>query len=690
MYSTKNFLTARLCLVFLIIFNHVSGEASTYDFNQISVTDFKYYRKIFYKNQQLLIYKSKGIKNIFYLSDQNQQDFTKKNNQITLNIKIDSIKNNHKISYTNSKILYSSNLKSIYFENASTSLCAKTLEENYIKLGSRSIIRSIQSVNVTALVDNNTCNAEQKEKLGLYLSDMLTTENAWLTRCYGNESVKKLIEADPNYLNYTGSVYSKYLRLVQKINDNQNPIQISCKVDTKGKLGSFDETTNPAKISLDFENLNKKAGSDNKLSDAVKATLGHELFHYGDQMQSPGNPTINTCVNESYAKIFTDICTESDIAATLKDNKKSITLKIPTSDQVAATCSKNPAQRIQTLNSMDITSVKQSATTSGSRETGTQAIRGSTAQQTQQQNAAVQNNLQETVTPSDFTQPSDSDFATLASNTTAGTSEGSSYNVSANSSFGQTVQKTMNAFANSGNNLTNKLNTAVAATTNTAQAGNTTLATTGNTTSTTTGSTYVPTSTSTTTQTNDAPNTNSRMPANVENNPGNYAGKTSLGTSGQPSEMGGGTSGGPANNSFSTGSGNLGNTNAGKGGSPQGGGSGFGGGGGSSGGASSGGGSSTGSAPSQKTAQQKQAEGAEMVKTIQSLKAFNTVTGGQYQEIKKYYSNPLFLNMLKTYDMRIMVKNPTGQYVALGVDSKDAKKVFNDDGQILKTVEEKK
>ncbi len=164
-----------------------------------------------------------------------------------------------------------------------------------------------------------------------------------------------------------------------------------------------------------------------------------------------------------------------------------------------------------------------------------------------------------------------------------------------------------------------------------------------------------------------------------------------MGTSGQPSELGGGTSSAKSNNSFYTGTGNLGNTNAGKGETAQAmntagrtGGS-------YTGSNTSSGGARSGAASSiQKTADQKRAEGSDLVNTIQSLKAFNTLTGGTYQEIKKHYNNPNFQNLLKTYDMRIMVKNSTGQYVAIGVDSKKAKKVFNDNGQALKTIAEKK
>lgn len=702
MVSTKYFQLTRLCLALLISFNHVSVLSITSETEKISVTDFKFYRKIYYKKNQLLIYKNTAIQNIFFLSDKNQQDYTKRGSQVLLNIKIDSAQSNYKIGYLNNKLQFSLKQKVTYFENISTSQCAKNLEENFLKLSSRSILRSIQSVNVAGLADD-TCNDEQKQKLSLYLSDMLTTENAWLSKCYSNESVKKLIDTDPNYLNYTGSVYSKYLNLVQKINDGEKPIQISCKISTPGKLGSFDETSKPEKISFDWANLSKQAGSDSKLPDSIKATLGHELFHYGEQMQTPENASVSTCINESYAKMFTDICTDTKISRLLEVNNQKSTLTIPTSEQIVAACSKESKQTKSIVSSFDntIASASQSgaALSAGVVGSGQLPIANASAQQTQQTNAAIPKELGKTISQSDFTQPSDSDFATLASNTKAGTTEGKAYTVSANSSFGQTVQKTMNAFANSGNTLTNKLNTAVAAATNTAQATTTTFTSTGSnkTTTSTTGSTYIPTSTSTTsknTQTNDASNTTARMPANAEDNSGNYTGatgKTSLGTSGQPSEMGGGTSTGGSNNSFSTGSGNLGNTNSGKGGAaqaPNAGGSS--GGGGGSGGASSVGGSSAAPALNQKSAEQKRAEDSEVVKTITSLKTFNTVSGGQYQEIKKHYNNPQFQNLLKTFDMRIMVRNPAGQYVGIGVDSKKAKKVFNDDGQVLKTVEEKK
>jgi len=688
MVSTKNFTPARLCLVILIVFNNAIGFGATPENNRVSVTDFKYYRKINYRNQQLLIYKNPKIKSIFYLSDKNQQDFTKIGNNSTLNFKVDSAKTNYKIGLNNKKIIFLSKQKTTYFESFSNSICAKALEENAAKLTSKSIVRGIQSINIMSLADS-TCNDDQKEKIGLYLSDMLTTENAWLSDCYANEAVKKLIEADPNYLNYTGSVYSKYLRLVQKINDDEHPIQISCKISTPGKLGSFNESVNPEKISFDWENLIKAAGSDNKLPDKIKATLAHELFHYGEQLQTPSDIASDKCINESYAEIFTNICTSSKVSNLLKMNSTSTTLTIPTSEQIAISCKSKIKIITSGIKSSDTTKVNidgvagtGAVVANGGKEANASAA-NNIAQQPQSYDPAIQANLangKNPVTQSDFTQPSDADYSTLTSQTVAGTTTGQAYTVPANSNFGQTVQNTLNSFANSGNTLTNKLNTAVAAATTPAVANTTTLAATGST-NTTTGSSYAPTSTTNITTvptTSSDVNTNSRMPATVDES-GTFTGTTGKQVSGSgPSEMGGGKG---SSTTSRTATGQVANTKAVV---PQSGGAGA-----SGGGSSSGGNGSTVSTP-QKNGNTTQASGSDMVKTIQSLKAFNTVTGGQYQEIKKYYTNPQFQNLLQTYDMRIMVKNASGQYVAIGVDSKKAKKVFNDDGQILKTIEEKK
>ncbi len=690
MYSTKNFTLARLCLVFLIILNHASGFPGSSDPNKIFVTDFKYFRRIYFNKQQLLVYKNPSIKSIYYLSDKYELETTKFQKTTTSNFKLDSNKTNYKISFSNGKMKFLSKKKTIYFDTSDYSICEKNLSEKALNIDLRPYTKGIKASIISGLTDS-TCSEDQKETIGISLQNMLDSEKSWLSKCYANDSVNKLIKTDPNYLSYSLSVYSKYLDLVKKLGEGGKPIQISCDMNTAERLGSFNETTSPAKISLDWSNLKKLSRGEQKLPENIKATLGHELFHYGEQMQTPTDNVYDKCINESYAKLFTDVCLVSENEKNLKnigdsDASKIKDQKIPTSNQLAAAC-KNQT-KVAAIISKDLT-IKEQETGEAS---GAHPIFAGELQNQQQLNTSVQNKLgsgANPVTQSDFTQPSDSDFATLASNTTAGTTEGSSYTIPANSSFGQVVQKTMNSFANSGNTLTNKLNAAVATTTNTANATTTTLAS-NNTGTTTTGSTYVPTSSSSSKiQKNNSPNTATRMPTSVDESYSGTTGKTSLGSSGQPSEMGGGNP--EKNNSFYTGSGNLGNTNAGKGGSPQTANSGVSSGGGSGGTVSSGGGSTTGgSAPTQKTAQQKQAEGSEMVKTIQSLKAFNTVSGGQYQEVKKYYANPQFLNLLQTYDMRIMVKNPTGQYMAIGVDSKKAKKVFNDDGQILKTVEEKK
>ena len=60
------------------------------------------------------------------------------------------------------------------------------------------------------------------------------------------------------------------------------------------------------------------------------------------------------------------------------------------------------------------------------------------------------------------------------------------------------------------------------------------------------------------------------------------------------------------------------------------------------------------------------------------------MTGSQYQEVRKYYDNPLFQNLLQTNDMRIEVKNGKENKIIGNELNQKTRKVFNDDGQILK------
>jgi hypothetical protein len=685
MVSTKYFSAARLYLVLMIIFNHAIGLPFTPESNRISITDFKHFRKIEYKNQQLLLFKSSNVKSIYYLSDKFELDVLKKNNATDFNFKLDSKTTNYKITFSNNKSKIYSKQKGIFFDSAENSTCKKSLEENVLKIALKQYTRGINESTIASLTDE-TCDENQKQKLGTALRDTLLEEKSWLSKCYTNDAIKKLIENDTNYLKYSLSVYSKYLNLVKKLNDGQSAIKISCQVNSSGKLGSFDETTNPAKISFDWNNLVKKNGSDGDLNSNLKKTLGHELFHYGEQMQTPSYAKYDTCINESYAKLFTDFCFATENAKDLQNNGKSEAdeiknQKFPSSDQVAMSCKNNT--KLSGIVSKD-------ASLNTAIKTGEAGGSPLKAQQEQEKvdlaakASQTLSNPTNPITQGDFTQPSDSDFAVLASNTTPNVQNGQPYTVPANSTFGQTVQKTLNSFNNSGNTLTSKLNSAVAATTNAAQAGTTTLAT--NTKMNTTGTTVNPTNmatnanngTTTTTETNDTEtsntNTNSRMPAAVDNSGGGTGGKQSPGAGG-PSEMAGGSGGG---NSGGRSPAAINN----KAGIPQ-----TGGGGGD---VSSGSGSGVSTTTTKNVGAQKQAEGAEMVKTIQSLKAFNTVAGGQYQEIKKHYNNPQFINLLQTYDMNIMVKTVNGQYQSIGVDRKKAKRAFNDDGQVLKTIEDKK
>lgn len=696
MLSRNFFILTRLLILFLtFIFSTPFAYAIVDD--KINVTDFQFYRKIIFKNQQLLIYKNIYTKSVFYTSEKNDQNLILLKKTMLLNFKITSANQNHKISYQNKNLSYFSSPKSLFFLDSNNSTCdKKRLDEAMLRLDTKPLLRSIQSLNIEKMTEKG-CTVEQQKKLSTYLTDLLSSENSWLSKCYNNNSVNRLIDADPNYASYAGNVYSKYLRLVDKIQNNEMPIEISCQIDDKSKLASFNESVKPQKISFNWDELIKKSDTQDKFSDTIKQTLGHELFHYGEQMQSPlDNEHSSKCINELYARTFTQVCIESETKGALKAMNYEPNMhntKILSSKEIENLCHKDKFIMEENTKSSDadVELVRKLRADTGDIGGGAAAAAAATIHN--QQQAAVQSQLNQTVTASDFTQPTDSDFAKLVSATTPNTQDGKAYTVSANSDFGKVVQNTMNSFAKSGNTLTTKLNSAISATTPTAQATTNSLAsnsvTSPNTSTTSSKVTLSPTNAKTDTF---ATNVNSRMPATEEPT---ITLKRLPSTSGQASAVAGTKKnpelGSGANTAFTkstitgsmqtTGGNSNQNLNA-NGNSTN-----------SQNTASNSDSTTNSRSPASintanRTSQS--ADGQSLVKTIQSLKNFNSVSGGQYEEIKKQYTNPQFQNLLQTFDMHIKVKSPNGQDIKMGIDEKIAKKVFTDDGQNLKLIEPKK
>lgn len=708
MASTKFSVFTRL-IFSLIFFLNTSVCFSNVESNErISVTDFKYFRKITYKNQQLLIYRNQQLKNIFYNTDNLNLSSINTKDQTEFNLNIKSKNSNHEISYQNQQVSYFAKTKAISFADSNyaskNSICdQKLLDESILRLDSKSVMRGIGSLNLESQFDE-TCNAEQKQKMNLYLGDLLRAENSLLTKCNSNDSIQKMKLADPKYLTYTSKVYAKYLRLVDKINDGSTPIKISCKMNSATKYGSFDEKEN--KISFNWEQLIKNSNSEKELSESVRKILGHELFHYGEQVKPDNEKTNLQCLNEKYAQTFTDLCDVTRVAQEVKytigtSSKEKIDLKIPTSNELELLCSSESAKSAldSEFGKVVLKNDKLKNETASKNEGGGKvegALKVSQSQAQIQQTKAVSQELTKTVSQSDFVKPSNQDFAVLLSKTSALSKENKPYTVSANSDFGKVVAKTLSSFNTSGTVLTNKLNSALAAVASTpaqAKAQTSTLAKFN-----TIAKPEAASDLKAVVDTKIASmNSNSRGPASAADTPAKSDVKptsqpTSAAVSKTNTNTGTGTNAASASrmpaaidktvnvnsqqkNDLATSANPVTNTST----------------------TSSIGNDSRGNLPNKinsanfNSANQNSApqNGKNLVKSIQSLKAFTSLTGAQYAEIRKSYDDPKFKNLLSAYDIRIVVKNSAGQYQALGVDSQNAKKIFTDDGQNLKVIDEK-
>lgn len=678
MFSRKIKIITRLSVGSILFLNAFFIKeivlANTED-NLIRIIDSNYYRKITYKNQHLILNKMQN--DIYYMSI-NSSQFYSTNNITEYNFEVESKTKFHKIKYINKQALYFANKKAVHHAYLDTTVCNNDLNSLGIKFNSGDYYSIVESLKLTKLFDS-TCSLDQKNEITKLIKPMFLGEGDSLTKCFNNPQVAKLL-GDKQLNKYMTIIYGNYFKLIESVTPDYSPIEISCDLKTNS-LALLDQNTNPKKVSLNMTLANDTNGKLDK--EKLKNTLAHEFFHHFQPVIEENDPTKASCINEEFTKAFTELCKNADVKLDKEKNllSNNIILNFPTDEKIKNNCKASYSKEMKSESS----EVLRQNSLGGAKGTGALAKEQSQLAQTNtQQAAAVQTKLQQTVKASDFTQISNETFNTLASAVAPNTQEGKSYTVSSNSDFGRTVQSTMNSFANSGNKLASKLNTALAtantpalaSTVNTRSIASTNTATTSEKVSLTTtqslsksasaiqqfaanqeaeNRTATPTTATTTTTT-----TNSTPTKTVSDNQGVSAvaavnTSRSLAASNNASLV--------TNDSPST-SGSVSPTTTKNSRMPA--------------------------AITTKTAPTlKNQDNNTLINTIQSLKAFNTVSGATYEQVKKQYSNPNFKNLLQTYDIRIVTKNSSGQFITLGTSGK-AKKVFTDNGKTLVKVDEQR
>lgn len=657
-------------LIFLTIFFgvHTLSHGSTQAVSNIEITDFKYFRKITYDGNQILLLRDLKNKGIHFLSGAHQMAQIKIKGNEQLTFKTSDSTKHFKLSFVKNKLNLNIKNKSIYFlDNTNQkSLCEQRRLSYTQQL--TDINFKLDEIKIEKLMDIETCSGVSKSIMLRNLQNTLGEKANSLNLCMEKESLKNLFYKDSNFQRYIGSVYSKYLKLIDQISDDKTPLKIKCVTADKEKLGSFDESTNPATMSVNYPLLREKYSEDSALGKAIEETLHHELSHFGDQL---GSADINNhnCVDETYANIFTKLC-----------DKNLTVMVLPTSSEIEEKCEKNEKNNV-------VTSAN-SSTIVGNRILNVNKSDNSTTASAANQNNDYNNQQNiKNVDESSFGKVDDSELAKLLSPGKPNVRYGEKYTVSEESTIGSAAIKTIENLKNKSFSLANRV---IAATTNPAQAnligaskpniGTTSnpresLPTSLSTTSTSlvkkTGDTFAASTKTTNLNTESAStisnNTNSRMPAAEKTSAPAENTQRPSGVKGQPSEMASSASGSVTKNSVGT-TAAITNpsikpaTNTNK---------------------------AVVSIASDSAQQQTLRESAAIFEAIRNLKTFNEMSGEERIKVQKLYNNEFFKNLLNVNGMSIRIEDGNGSRV-IGKELSQKSKVFNDNGKILKVESEVK
>lgn len=484
MVSRKITLLTRLSLVILILSGHIPNAAANAPplalQDRVYITDFDEYRKINYKDQQLLIYTIKGVKSVFYLSKKISQNYTEVADRKEWAFQVDSKNRKHKITLKNGKIGYYSIAKSIYYN----SVCSMNIIENIFSeiddVTYTGVIKKIKAGNFNNILDSTCSNNEDFTEA---FNMVIGAEKLSLTQCY--DSIKNLIQQslpeDKAYLNYFGNVYSRYYRFMDELKNGKKPLTISCDLKKPDRIGSFDERVtdpNVPKISFNLDLIMKNAKTKETLKkediiDNITDTLRHELFHYGQPVQGSTQEE-SECINEAFTQIFSNVCNqakvknlnEANTSTTKEITKFEKEYKPPTSKEISESCKQKNQNNIGYTSSLAATTnirVTDSSTIPGGTTDTLSKIQAQNKQASQQLVAQTEKNLQNTVTAVDYASITNDTFAKLAGAATVGTTQGREYSVSADSDFGKTTVATMRSFNDSGRSLSMKLNSSTLA-----------------------------------------------------------------------------------------------------------------------------------------------------------------------------------------------------------------------------------
>jgi|GEM_PF-3309382 len=454
-----------------------SGSATT----KISVRDFKNYREYLYKNSRILISKNKKNINLHFAKNNANLILAQNKNKKTYDLSKEGKDYKHNVFYklnTNNtkQVGYYSKIKMKYFKAADRNDdCSVNYKPLLEQMGSKDIVQKIDELLIADLMDKSTCNKIDDDEIIIFkaaLVQQFKTKSSSLVSCLTKPEVQKILNQDQFLQNNATAVLARFLNLIDKISNGEKPLQIKCDLEPNEKMqiASYNEKSEPIEISINFKNNKfastvKKTSNNGKEKADIKTILSHELFHYGAQQYPLGKN--QNCLDEGVVQLFDEICTTPDFTKTTFKTSADIL------NQCASSPDNSTTHQATIQSDKASTSIVHVDTASPAITAALQA--STTADQLQQQQ--ITTNLARTTDPEVFTPVADTDVAVLANSAlynTAGVSTAQNYGeqqtIVATPAVRQSLDAVVTALDKTATGMASGLNKAIALTVNPAQA----------------------------------------------------------------------------------------------------------------------------------------------------------------------------------------------------------------------------
>lgn len=310
------------------------------------VREFRHYREIKFAESKIFI--DKKSLNVIYSKKNEIIKIEKRLNGKSYTFqKSDSNKDHFLVmlSYENRKIKRIGYLPRDFQTQYQSEICEpKSVFSNLTeRILSPDLIGKIKELKITDLFDKNSCAAltpERFEEFKKVLIGTLVYKQSSLQKCLDSKVARDIFIQDTALLNNANEVFSKYLDLIDNLQNSKMKLKCGMPKESSNKVASFSQ--NPLEIAINVidEKFNLKI-------DNIKSVMNHELLHLG--MQQFKTAKDSRCMDEGFVTLFENVCKYSFDTTLAKPGPSS---------QIADACLEGKEPAIQALSLSKSSEVK--------------------------------------------------------------------------------------------------------------------------------------------------------------------------------------------------------------------------------------------------------------------------------------------------------------------------------------------